>query len=163
MSRIYRLASLLAFLVACCVTPPTSADLIFNQTQTGAQLAANPDVTFPTDQPTLDGDALAIAEIYSPELPVTLPTLRPNPFASSAEAEPSRYIDVAFDVTKYGAGERIQILETSKNATRAEKRDLIRVIETTTFRPRFADGNLAESAPVVVRYSLSPRGLRPRQ
>jgi hypothetical protein len=34
------------------------ADLVFNQTQTGAQLAANPDVTFPTDLPTLNGDAL---------------------------------------------------------------------------------------------------------
>jgi hypothetical protein len=36
----------------------TRAELVFNQTQTGAQLAANPNVTFPTDQPTLDDDSL---------------------------------------------------------------------------------------------------------
>ena len=44
-------------------------------------------------------------------------------------AESSRYIDVAFAVTKYGSGERIEILDTSKDATREEKRDLILLIE----------------------------------
>ena len=101
-------------------------------------------------------DAAAITEIYSPEVPVTLPTFQPNPFASAAEAEPSRYIDVAFDVTTYGLGERIEILDTSKDATRAEKRDLIHLIEAMNFRPRFVDGKLADAAPVVVRYALSP-------
>ena len=42
------------------------------------------------------------------------------------------------------------------NATRTEKRDLIHLIETTTFRPRFIDGKLADTAPVVVRYALRP-------
>jgi hypothetical protein len=102
------------------------------------------------------GDQSATTELYSPELPVTLPTFEPNPLASTAGVEPSRYIDVAFDVTKYGRGERIEILETTKDATRAEKRDLVQLIEATTFRPRFIDGKLADSAPVVVRYALSP-------
>jgi hypothetical protein len=102
------------------------------------------------------GDQLATSEIYSPQLPVTLPAFEPNPLASTAGAEPSRYIDVAFDVTKYGRGESIEILATTKDATRAEKRDLIHLIETTTFRPRFVDGKLADAAPVVVRYALSP-------
>ena len=103
-----------------------------------------------------DDDALAMSEIFSPELPITLPMYQPNPFVSTAEAEPARYIDVAFNVTKYGRGERIEILDTSKNATRAERRDLIHLIETTSFRPRFVDGDLADSAPVVVRYALGP-------
>ncbi|HEY3517925.1 MAG TPA: hypothetical protein VGL98_12835 [Gammaproteobacteria bacterium] len=101
-------------------------------------------------------DASAITEIFSPELPVTLPTFQPNPFASAAAAEPSRYVDVAFEVTKYGRSERIEILATTKDASRAEKRDLIQLIETTTFRPRFVDGKLADSAPVVLRYALGP-------
>jgi hypothetical protein len=97
----------------------------------------------------------SIAPIFAPELPVTLPTFEPNPLASNATAEPSRYIDVAFNVTKYGRGEQIEILDTSRGATRGEERDLIRLIEGTTFRLRVVDGKLADSAPVSVRYHLS--------
>jgi hypothetical protein len=101
-----------------------------------------------------DGPA-STARIFAPEVPVTLPTFEPNPFAATATAEPSRYIDVAFAVTEYGRGEQIEILATSKNATRAEERDLIRLIELTSFRPRVIDGELAAAAPVSLRYPLS--------
>ena len=100
-----------------------------------------------------NGDAKEATEMFAPELPVTLPTYEPNPFASAA-AESPRYIDVSFDVTKYGLGERIEILETSKGATREEKQGLIRLIETTSFRPRMANGALADEAPVSLRYYL---------
>jgi hypothetical protein len=99
-------------------------------------------------------DDEARASIFSPEVPVTLPTYLPNPFASAAQSP--RYIDIAFDITNYGVGDRIEILDTSKGATRAERRDLIRLVEATTFRPRFVDGELAAAAPVVLRYPLSP-------
>jgi hypothetical protein len=33
-------------------------------------------------------------------------------------------------------------------------RDLTRLIERTRFRPRFVDGKLPDSAPVVARYPL---------
>jgi hypothetical protein len=94
------------------------------------------------------------AQVLSPELPVALPTFAPNPFAAVTATAASRYIDVSFAVTKYGQADRIEILATSKGATRAEERDLIRLLERTTFRPRFVDGKLADSAPVVVRYDL---------
>jgi hypothetical protein len=94
--------------------------------------------------------------MFSPELPVTLPTYEPNPFTAAAAATSSRYIDVSFDITKHGRGERIEILDTSQGATRAEQRDLIRSIERTTFRPRLVDGKIADSAPVAVRYRLNP-------
>lgn len=93
-------------------------------------------------------------QAFSPDVPVTLPTNEPNPFAAAATDTASRFIDVSFAVTKYGRGERIEILDTSKGATRAEERDLVRLIETTSFRPRFVDDKLAESAPVVVHYCL---------
>jgi hypothetical protein len=102
-----------------------------------------------------DAGALT-AELFAPELPVTLPTYRPNPFASAVAAESSRYIDVAFDVTQLGRGKRISILDTSQGATRAEERELVRLIENTTFRPRIVDGALAESAPVRLRFRLQP-------
>jgi hypothetical protein len=101
-------------------------------------------------------DEEARTSLFSPEVPVVLPTYEPNPFASSGRAESSRYIDVAFVVTKQGYSEQIEILDTSQGATREEKRDLIRLIERRIFRPRFVDGQLADSAPVVVRYDLGP-------
>jgi hypothetical protein len=94
------------------------------------------------------GDVQASTEMLAPELPVTLPTYRRNPFASAATESP-RYIDGSFDVTRYGFGERIEILDTTKDATREEKRDL-----STSFRPRFVDGKLADAAPVALRYHL---------
>jgi hypothetical protein len=94
----------------------------------------------------------ATTQIFSPEIPTTLPADEPNPFAATEGS--SRYLDVAFEVTKYGRGERIEILETSSGATRAEERDLIHLIETTSFRPRIVGAALAASAPVVVRYGL---------
>jgi hypothetical protein len=95
-------------------------------------------------------------QMFSPQLPVTLPADEENPFASAATNASPRYIDAAFDVTKYGRGERIEILATSQRATRAEERALIHLIESTSFRPRVVDGKLAASAPVVVRYGLGP-------
>ncbi len=93
-------------------------------------------------------------EVFSPEVPVTLPTYRPNRFSSPANEESSRYLDVSFAVTQYGRAERIELLATSRGATRAEERDVIRRIEGTSFRPRVVDGKIAAAAPVVVRYAL---------
>jgi hypothetical protein len=102
----------------------------------------------------LQRDDAARAPMFSPEIPVTLPTYEPNPFVSAATGASSRYIDVAFDITKHGIGEHIEIRDKSSGATRAEERDLIRLIESTSFRPRVVDDVLADSAPVVVRYAL---------
>jgi hypothetical protein len=96
----------------------------------------------------------ATVQVFAPELPITLPAYEPNPFAAAATAKSSRHIDVAFAVTNGGRGERIEILDTSEGATRAEQRELVRLIERTSFRPRVVDGELAASAPVVVRYHL---------
>jgi hypothetical protein len=94
--------------------------------------------------------------IFSPDLPATLPTFAPNPFSSAAPAESSRYIDASFAITRYGWAEEIEIVDSSKDATRGEKRDLVRLIESTSFRPRFVDGKVADSAAVSVRYHLGP-------
>jgi hypothetical protein len=102
----------------------------------------------------------SVTEVFSPDVPVTLPTFVPNPFASAATAESSRYIDVAFAVTEHGRGERIEILATSNEATRTEEKDVVHLIEGTTFRPRVVDGELAAAAPVVLRYYLTPRTLQ---
>jgi hypothetical protein len=96
------------------------------------------------------------AQIFPSDMPVTLPAFAPNPFAAAVPAAPSRYIDVSFDVTKHGSAEEVEIVDASDDATRGEKRDLIRLIESTTFRPRFVGGQVADPATVSVRYHLSP-------
>ena len=99
------------------------------------------------------GDIQASTQMFAPELPVTLPTYEPNPFASAA-TESARHVDVSFDVTKYGLAERIEILDTSTGATREEKQDLIRLIESTSFRPRMVNGAVADAARVSLRYRV---------
>ena len=99
----------------------------------------------------LGQDSEVRTSMFSSEVPVTLAR---NPFTSTATAASSRYIDVSFAITKYGRSEQIEIQETSQGATRAEERDLTRLIERTRFRPRFVEGKLADSAPVAVRYHL---------
>ena len=79
-----------------------------------------------------DDASESMAEIFSPELPVTLPTYAPNALAST---ESSRFIDVAFAITKYGQGEQIEILDSNENATRAEEGDLVRLVKYASFRP----------------------------
>ena len=94
------------------------------------------------------------ARIFSPELPITLPAHEPNRLAS---VESSRYIDVGFAITDYGKAEKIEVAARSANASRGDERDLIRVIESASFRPRAIDGELAASASVMVRYYLPER------
>lgn len=98
-----------------------------------------------------DDAARLTAEVFSPEVPVTLPTYAPNPLAST---ESSRFIDVAFSITRYGEAEHIEVLDSSENVARAQERELVRVIKYSSFRPRAVDGALVDSAPVVVRYYL---------
>jgi hypothetical protein len=101
-----------------------------------------------------DDASASMAEIFSPELPVMLPTYAPNPLVSTKS---SRFIDVAFAITKYGEAGQIEILDSSENATWAEERDLVRLIKYASFRPRAVGDELADSASVVVRYYLPER------
>jgi hypothetical protein len=97
---------------------------------------------------------VATEQLFAPELPITLLSFEPNPFAATQESQ--RYIDVAFAITKYGRAEQIEILDTSKDVTRGERRDLTRLIELSSFRPRVVNGALAAAAPVTIRYPLAP-------
>jgi hypothetical protein len=78
----------------------------------------------------------------------------PNPLASNETQESSGYIDIAFEITKYGTSRRIEILDTTTNATDAAKDRLVRVISRSRFRPRLTGDRFAFS-PVVVRYYLN--------
>lgn len=96
----------------------------------------------------------AIDEIFSPSTPVVLPAFLPNPLIAEEISEPAEYIDVAFDITKYGKSENVEILDATANVARAAERDLVRLIKRSRFRPRLTDGRFEDLSPVIVRYRV---------
>jgi tetratricopeptide (TPR) repeat protein len=93
-----------------------------------------------------------MAEIFAPPIPIVLPTFLPNPLETPTSA---RYIDVTFEVTKYGESRRIEIVGAAPGVTDAEKDDLASLVMGSRFRPRVTDGELGRAAPVAVRYYLN--------
>ena len=100
-----------------------------------------------------DAGRASVEALFAPEIPVVLPTFAPNPLVSRPTSSSSGgYIDVAFDVTKYGRAEHVDILDTTTNAPREAKKALVSTIFRSAFRPRVVDGHVADAARVVVRY-----------
>ena len=97
----------------------------------------------------------SIDALFSPATPIVLPMFLPNPLASYETQASPRYIDVAFVITRHGESDRIEILDSTMNATEAQKDDLFRLIESSRFRPRATDGQFADTSPMVVRYHLN--------
>ena len=66
-------------------------------------------------------------------------------------AEPRGHVEVAFDITELGAGERVEILAATPNVTAAAQKRIVELIEHSLFRPRAVGGRF-ETSRVVVRY-----------
>ncbi|HEY3517321.1 MAG TPA: tetratricopeptide repeat protein, partial [Gammaproteobacteria bacterium] len=96
-----------------------------------------------------------IDEIFSPRVPVVLPAFSPSRLVSSETPDSLGYIDVAFEITKYGEGKSIEILDTSTNTTKAARLQIRDLINWSRFRPRMANGLFEDPARVVVRYYVN--------
>jgi tetratricopeptide (TPR) repeat protein len=100
-------------------------------------------------------DAGMIEGLFTPGLPVVLPSYDANPLAPRVEDTASaRYIDVAFAITRRGKASDIEIAASSDSVTRAERRNFERLLQDLQFRPRLLEGKVAASAPVTLRYYL---------
>ncbi len=97
----------------------------------------------------------SIEKTFSPKAPVVLPSFLRSPLASEQTPESNGYVDVAFEISKYGKSDGIEIIGSTSNVTDADKKSLVRVIDRSTFRPRLSDGRVADNSPVVVRYHLT--------
>ncbi len=97
----------------------------------------------------------AIEDTFFPKTPVVLPAFLPNPLVSEKTPESKGFIDVAFEISKYGKGDGIEIVGSTNNVTDAAKKNLVRVIGRSTFRPRLIAGHVADNSPIVVRYYLN--------
>ena len=65
------------------------------------------------------------------------------------------YVDLGFEVDRYGRSSRARILAATDNSTRAVEKRLVQLVERSRFRPRIVDGQVADSGPIVVRYFFS--------
>jgi hypothetical protein len=95
----------------------------------------------------------AIEKIFAPAVPIVLPAFMPNPLATHEQGS-TGYIDVEFEVHRFGSARAVTIVGASPSATDNDKDALIRIIRTANFRPRVTAGELARTAPVKLRYYL---------
>jgi len=94
----------------------------------------------------------SIEEIFSPATPAVLPAFVPNLFAPERAAGATGYVDVEFDITQFGTTRRIRVLDTTRNASKTAEQRISRWIVENRFRPRMADGQVAEAARVAARH-----------
>jgi hypothetical protein len=95
-----------------------------------------------------------IDRFFFPATPHVLPAFMPNPLVSTETPQSRGYIDVAFELTKYGSATQIRVVEATANATDDEQDRLVRLIVHSRFRPYLANGELVRK-PAVVRYYLN--------
>jgi hypothetical protein len=103
-------------------------------------------------------DQASIDAIFAPSMPVVLPAFLPNPLASEASGAIG-YIDVAFDVTRHGYAENVEVLGATKSVMRRVEKDLVSLIEASPFRPRTTNGEFVEMSRVEVRYYVNGTNL----
>jgi hypothetical protein len=96
------------------------------------------------------GARARIDELFSPATPIALPTFVPNPFAAERAEGAIGYVDVEFDVTPFGT-RRIRVV-AAHNASRAVQQRVQRWVVMNRFRPRMAEGTLAETSRVTARH-----------
>jgi tetratricopeptide (TPR) repeat protein len=99
-------------------------------------------------------ESQVIDEIFAPATPVVIPAFLPNPLVSPETDESTGFVDVAFEITKYGRGQAIEVLDTT-NASKAAQDELVLLIKRSRFRPRLTDGAFVRTEPVTVRYYVS--------
>jgi alkylhydroperoxidase/carboxymuconolactone decarboxylase family protein YurZ len=99
------------------------------------------------------GDA-ALEQFFAPAIPVVLPAFLDNPLASEQTPATTGHVDIAFEITKYGEARDVEILDSTSNATRADKQRLAQFVLRSLFRPRVTNGRLTDSDRIVVRYYL---------
>jgi hypothetical protein len=97
--------------------------------------------------------AATIEQIFAPATPVVLPAFQPNPLERDETRPATGFIDVAFEITKYGRSRAVEILDAA-NATHAAKQDLMALVRTNRYRPRLVDGVFGDVTPVRMRYYL---------
>ena len=62
----------------------------------------------------------SIEQMFSPPIPVVLPAFQPNPLARDETRSVTGHIDVAFEITKFGRGRSIDVLDAAERDERRQ-------------------------------------------
>jgi hypothetical protein len=91
----------------------------------------------------------SIDEFFAPATPIPLPTFQPNLLAPERSDGATGYVDVVFDVSRYGRTSRIRVVDS--NASNAAQSRITRWLVVNRFRPRVADGQVVDTSRIVAR------------
>lgn len=97
----------------------------------------------------------AVDAIFSPQIPIELPTFTTNRLTSDRTGDSSGFVDISFDIQNDGKSARIEVNDSSADLPRSAERDLVNAVRHGRFRPIAANGRILESAPVTVRYYIN--------
>jgi hypothetical protein len=64
------------------------------------------------------------------------------------------YIDVGFEISKYGVTAAVEVLDSSTTSNEAVERRFVQWVRDSRFRPRVVGDEFVRSAPVVARYHV---------
>lgn len=91
----------------------------------------------------------SIDALFAPAIPILLPTFQPNLLAPQRADGATGYVDVMFDVSRYGRTSRIRVLNST--ASNAAQKRIVRWVVDNRFRPRVSDGQVVDAARIVAR------------
>lgn len=100
----------------------------------------------------------SIQEFFPSNMPVFLPTFAPPPLEGVIVAGSSDYVDVDFEIGKYGQPRKVNIVAVAGRDAAAISKQLAAAIGNGRFRP----SPVAEGAEYRLRYSLADGSLTPR-
>lgn len=99
-------------------------------------------------------NAESLQQLFAPALPVRLPVHQPNPFVAVEEIDQGAWVDVRFDIDERGKSRRVRVVGMTEGITRAESREVERLIRESRFRPKLVDGIAMKREEVLVRYPV---------
>jgi hypothetical protein len=102
--------------------------------------------------------ATSIEEFFPTNTPVFLPAFAPPPLEGAVVAGSSDYVDVDFEIGKYGQPRKVTIVAAEGNDAQAISKQLVSVIGGGRFRP----SPVSDGAEYRLRYSLADGSLTPR-
>lgn len=103
----------------------------------------------------------AIRELFPTDVPVFVPTFARNPLDAVANPKAAGYVDLDFEIGRYGQPRKTRIVAVAGEAAAASAKQVAAIIQRSRFRP----SPLAETKRATtyrVRYSLADGSVTPR-
>lgn len=94
--------------------------------------------------------------------PILVPTSERDPFDPETANPKGSYIDVAFEITKFGRGKRPRVLDSSHDVRAADVEAMQALIVNSRFRPAMIDGEFVTRS-VTARWYVAGDGWQPRK